>query len=211
MKTVMDGARRTALLSALGLAAALALPAGCSRFSRPQFRNTDITGAELKLDDVRLTGQDGQPHMLSDWRGKVVLVFFGFTQCPDVCPTTLAEMAEVMKKLGPRADQVQVLFVSVDPERDTPELLAQYVPVFDPRFMGLVGTPAQTQSVAKAFKVFYMKVPGKEPGSYTVDHTAGSYVLDREGRLRLFVRHGQGIDTLANDLTLLLDEKPKSA
>lgn len=209
MKRVFRRTRRAALGSALGLAAVLALPASCSRFNQPQFRNTDITGAELKLNDVRLTGQDGQPHALSDWRGKVVLVFFGFTQCPDVCPTTLAEMAEVMKKLGPRADQVQVLFISVDPERDTPELLAQYVPVFDARFMGLVGTPAQTVDVAKAFKVFYMKVPGKEPGSYSVDHTAGSYVLDREGRLRLFVRHNQGIDTLANDLSLLLDEKPK--
>lgn len=180
--------------------------AACSRPDRPQFRNTDVTGADFTAD-FRLTGQDGAQHALSDWRGKVVVVFFGYTQCPDVCPTTLAEMAEAMKKLGARADDVQVLFVSLDPERDTPQLLARYVPAFDARFMGLVGSPEQTAQVAKSFKVFYQKVPGKTPDSYTVDHTAGSYVFDRAGRLRLFVRHGQGADTLAHDLALLLDDR----
>ena len=208
------GVLRLALASVLGRAvvggtllggAALGL-AGCSRESRPQFRNTDITGADF-ASDLRLTGHDGKEHTLSEFRGKLVVVFFGFTQCPDVCPTTMAEMADVMKQLGPGAEQVQVLFVTVDPERDTPELLAKYVPSFDPRFLGLTGTPEQTAVVARSFKVFYQKVPGKTPGSYTIDHTAGSYVFGRDGKLRLFVRHGQGVDTLAGDLKQLLNEK----
>jgi protein SCO1/2 len=131
-------------------------------------------------------------------------VFFGYTQCPDVCPTTMAEMATVMQKLGPLADQVQVLFITLDPERDTQQLLASYVPAFDKRFIGLHGTPEQTAKTAKEFKVFYAKVPGSDPDSYTIDHTAGSYVFDRDGRLRLFIRHGQGPDPIAHDLRQLL-------
>ena len=140
----------------------------------------------------------------SDFKGKVVVMFFGYTQCPDVCPTTMVEMSNVMKELGPDADRVQVLFVTVDPERDTQEVLAQYVPAFDKRFLGLRGDLQQTEKVAKEFKVFYQKVPGKQPGSYTMDHTAGSYVFDPQGHIRLFVKHGQGPQTLAHDIKLLL-------
>ncbi len=134
-------------------------------------------------------------------------MFFGFTQCPDVCPTTMVEMANVMKSLGPDADRVQVLFVTVDPERDTAELLKQYVPAFDPRFLGLRGDLLETDKTAKEFKVFYQKVPGKKAGSYTMDHTAGSYVFDPQGRIRLFVRHGQGTEPIVHDLKILLSDR----
>mgnify|MGYP001145617037 FL=1 len=196
-------AQRAHLASwALALAFGLAL-AGCQ--GKPEFRNTDVTGAEFG-GDLALTGHDGKPHTLADFRGKAVVIFFGYTQCPDVCPTTLAELAEVMKQLGPDADRVQVLFVSVDPERDTQELLAHYVPAFDPRFLGLYGDAEATARTAKTFRVFYQKVPGKTPDSYTVDHTAGSYVYDTQGRLRLFIKHGTGPEPIVHDLRLLLKE-----
>jgi len=167
------------------------------------FKNTDLSGLD-HAKDFALTDHHGQLRRLSDFKGKAVVVFFGFTHCPDVCPTTMAEMANVMRQLGPLADRVQVLFITVDPERDTPELLAKYVPAFDPRFLGLVGDKAATEKVAKEFRVFYQKVPGKEPGSYSMDHTAGSYVFDPQGRIRLFVRHGQGAAPIVHDLRLLL-------
>ncbi len=196
-------AQRAHLASwALALAFGLAL-AGCQ--GKPEFRNTDVTGAEFG-GDLALTGHDGKPHTLADFRGKAVVIFFGYTQCPDVCPTTLAELAEVMKQLGPDADRVQVLFVSVDPERDTQELLAHYVPAFDPRFLGLYGDAEATARTAKTFRVFYQKVPGKTPDSYTVDHTAGSYVYDTQGKLRLFIKHGTGPEPIVHDLRLLLKE-----
>ena len=134
------------------------------------------------------------------------MVFFGFTQCPDVCPSTLAEIAEVKRSLGADGQRVQGVFVTVDPERDTPQVLKSYVAQFDPSFVALRGTPEQTREVAKDFKVFYAKVPGKTEGSYTVDHTAGSYVFDTQGRLRLFTRYGSGPQALANDIKLLLTE-----
>lgn len=190
--------RRSVLAAAL-----LAVLAACAP-SGPKFQNVDVTGADYGRD-FHLIDHHGKPRSLADFRGKVVVIFFGYTQCPDVCPTTLAELAEVMKALGPQADGVQVLFVSVDPERDTPVLLANYVPRFDPRFLGLTGDPQAIAATAKEFKVFYQKVPGQTPGSYTMDHTAGSYVIDREGRLRLFVKHGQGGAALVHDLKLLLD------
>jgi protein SCO1/2 len=161
------------------------------------FKNTDVS-------DFALTDHTGKQRTLADFKGKAVLVFFGFMNCPDVCPTTMAEMAGVMKALGPDADRVQVLFITVDPERDTPELLAKYVPAFDPRFLGLTGDKAAIEKVAKEFRVFYQKSPGKEPGSYTMDHTAGSYVFDPQGRVRLFVRHGQGGEPIVHDLKILL-------
>lgn len=167
------------------------------------FKNTDITGLNY-AQDFSLTDHTGKQRSLSDFKGKAVVVFFGFTHCPDVCPTTLAELAAVTQQLGPQAEKVQVLFVSVDPERDTPALLAKYVPSFDPRFLGLVGDKEATEKMAKEFKVFYQKVPGKTEGSYAVDHTAGSYVFDTEGRIRLFVRHGQGTEALTHDLKILL-------
>lgn len=171
--------------------------------SKPAFANTDVTGLDY-AKDFALPDYNGKMRSLADFKGKAVVVFFGYTQCPDVCPTTMAEMASVMQQLGPLADRVQVIFITLDPERDTPELLAKYVPAFDPRFLGLVGDKAATEKVAKEFKVFYQKVPGKEPGSYTLDHTAGSYVFDPQGHLRLFVRHGQGAEPVAHDLKLLL-------
>lgn len=190
------------LLSLLVLACLLA---GCDQLTAkpPSFRNTDITG----LDYARgfaLTDHNGKARTLADFKGKVVLVFFGYTQCPDVCPTTMAELASVMQELGPKADQVQVLFVTVDPERDTQALLAQYVPAFDPRFLGLYGDAAATAKVAKEFKVFYAKVAGKTAGNYSMDHIAGSYVFDRNGKVRLFVRHGQGAAPIVHDLKQLL-------
>ncbi|MGE5622867.1 MAG: SCO family protein [Bacillota bacterium] len=171
--------------------------------SRAAFTNTDVTGLDY-AKDFALPDYNGKMRSLADFKGKAVVVFFGYTQCPDVCPTTMAEMASVMQQLGPLADRVQVIFITLDPERDTPELLAKYVPAFDSRFLGLVGDKAATEKVAKEFKVFYQKVPGKEPGSYTLDHTAGSYVFDPQGRLRLFVRHGQGAEPIVHDLKLLL-------
>lgn len=170
---------------------------------KSSFKNTDVTGLGYARD-FSLTDHNGKLRRLEDFRGKVVVMFFGFTQCPDVCPTTMAEMAEVMKQLGPDADRVQVLFVTVDPERDTAELLRSYVPAFDSRFLGLTGDLAAVDKVAKEFRVFYQKVPGKQAGSYTLDHTAGSYVFDGKGHIRLFVRHGQGADPIAHDIRQLL-------
>jgi protein SCO1 len=167
------------------------------------FKNTDVTGLDYGKD-FAMPDHTGKMRTLADLKGKAVVVFFGYTQCPDVCPTTMAEMANVMQQLGPLSDKVQVLFVTVDPERDTPELLSKYVPAFDQRFLGLVGDKAATEKMAKEFRVFYQKVQGKEPGSYTMDHTAGSYIFDPQGRLRLFVRHGQGPEPIAHDLKLLL-------
>ena len=177
---------------------------GCDH-GGPQFKSTDITGAPYGKS-LALTGHDGRPRTLADFRGKVVVLFFGYTQCPDVCPTTLAELARVMKSLGADADQVQVLFVTVDPERDTPDILSHYVPAFDPRFLGLYGNLEQTRAVAKEFKVFFEKRPGSTPGSYTVDHSAQVYVLDKKGRLRLFVREQRIATDLPHDLRLLLQE-----
>lgn len=167
------------------------------------FENTDVTGLDY-AKDFSLTDHNGKRRTLSDFKGKVVIAFFGYTQCPDVCPTTMAEMAGVLKQLGPDADRVQVLFITIDPERDTQEFLAKYVPSFDPRFLGLRGDSAETAKVAKDFKVFYQKVPGKEAGSYTMDHTAGSYVFDPKGRVRLFLRNGKGPEPVIHDVKLLL-------
>ena len=189
------------------VAATLALSlSGCDKLPGKQaasFQNTDVTGLDY-AKGFSLTDHTGKPRTLADYKGKVVIVFFGYTQCPDVCPTTMAEMAGVMQKLGPQADQVQVLFITLDPERDTQPLLASYVPAFDKRFVGLYGTPEQTAKTAKDFKVFYSKVPGSAPGSYTIDHMAGSYVFDRDGRLRLFIRHGGSADAIVHDIRQLL-------
>ncbi len=170
------------------------------------FKNSDVTGLAYARD-FALNDQDGTPRTLADFKGKAVVIFFGYTHCPDVCPTTMAEMAAVMKQLGPDADRVQVLFVTLDPERDTQALLKQYVPAFDPRFIGLSGDQDATAKVAKEFRVFYQKVAGKDAGSYTLDHTAASYVFDPQGRVRLFVRHGQGPELIVHDLKVLLAGK----
>ncbi|WP_227869525.1 SCO family protein [Undibacterium parvum] len=174
----------------------------CSN-SNDKFINTDLTGLDY-AKNFELTDHNGKTRTLLDFKGKAVVIFFGYTQCPDVCPTTMVEMANVMKQMDTLAEKVQVLFVTVDPERDTQALLAAYVPNFDTRFLGLYGDPAATAKVAKDFKVFYQKAPGKTADSYTMDHTAGSYVFDPEGRIRLFVRHGQGAEPIVHDLKILL-------
>jgi protein SCO1/2 len=172
---------------------------------KPEFKNIDITGSTAFGKDFSLLDPDGNTRTLADFKGKVVVMFFGYTQCPDICPTTLTEMQQVMALLGPQSDKVQVLFVTVDPERDTAAILKQYVPSFDPRFLGLrPADEAALEKVAKDFKIYYKKVPGKSPGSYTMDHTAGSYAFDPEGRLRLYIKHAQGPETLAQDLKELM-------
>lgn len=179
------------------------LLAACDQKQPVVFKNTDVTGLDY-AKDFALTDHAGKPRTLADFKGKVVAIFFGYTQCPDVCPTTMTELANVMKQLGPLSDKVQVLFVTIDPERDTQELLSKYVPAFDPRFLGLRGDAAATEKVAKEFRVFYQKVPGKQPGSYTMDHTAGTYVFDTQGRIRLFIRNGQDTESLVHDIKILL-------
>ena len=174
--------------------------------SGQKFNSTDITGAEYGTD-FKLTDHSGKVRTLADFKGRAVVMFFGYTRCPDVCPTTMVEMKHVIEYLGEEGKRVQVLFVTVDPERDKPELLAQYVPAFDPGFLGLYGDLETTQKTAKDFKVFFQKVPGKTPDSYTMDHTAGSYVFDPLGRLRLFVRHGGDTGPLVADLKALLSGK----
>lgn len=193
------------MIRLLALASLLLLLSGCGP-TGPRFQNTDITGADFGKD-FALTDHTGKPRTLADFRGKVVVVFFGFTRCPDVCPTTMVELKQVLGALGEDARRVQVLFVTVDPERDTPALLAQYVPAFDPSFLGLYGDLEATAKVAREFKVFYQKVPGSKPDNYTVDHMAASYVLDTQGRLRLLVRHSNGAQALVSDLKALLAAK----
>jgi protein SCO1 len=197
--------RRT--FNALFCAPMLALPmlsmllASCA--DKPSFRNTDITGAEFARE-FSLTDHNGTPRTLNDFKDKAVVVFFGFTQCPDVCPTTLAEMTEAVKLLGDNGKRLQVLFITIDPERDTPELLKKYVPAFHPTFLGLTGSADAIAKVAKEFKVFYQKSPGKTAGSYTMDHTANSYVFDPQGKVRLVIKHGAGAEPLVQDLKQLL-------
>jgi len=169
------------------------------------FANTDITGLDYGKD-FSLTDHNGKPRTIADFRGKLVFVFFGYTHCPDICPTTLSDMAGIMKSLGPDADKLQVLFITLDPERDTPEVMAGYVPAFHSGFLGLYGDRSATEKVARDFKIFQQRVPGPDGKSYTIDHTAASYVFDTRGRLRLFVRHGQNGAPLLNDLKLLLSE-----
>jgi protein SCO1 len=191
--------------------ATAALLAGCDRLpgaaQKASFKAVDITGAEYARE-LSLTDTDGKARTLADFKGKVTLVFFGYTQCPDVCPTTLAELAAVKRELGKDGDRVQGVFVSVDPQRDTPEVLKAYMASFDPGFVALRGTPEEIKAAARNFKVFYAQVPGKTEGSYTVDHTAGSYVFDAQGKVRLFVRYGSGAEALVHDLKLLLAENP---
>ncbi len=179
--------------------------AACGQKATPQFNAIDITGAEYarKLD---LPDTDGHVRHLSDFKGRLAVVFFGYTQCPDVCPTTMLELAQVKKAMGANGQRVQGVFVTVDPERDTPAVLKAYVQNFSSDFIALRGTPEETKAAAKEFKVYYAKVPGATPGSYTMDHTAGSYVFDTRGRVRLFTRYGAGAEALTHDLELLLDQ-----
>ena len=200
--------RRRLLCLALGAAALLS---ACDKLSPlgpipAVFNAVDVTGAEYARV-LSLQDPSGQTRTLADFKGKVVFIFFGFTQCPDVCPTTMAEMIEVRRRLGSNADKLQVVFVTIDPERDTPEVLKAYLEAMDPSFLGLRGSLAETEQVAKEFKVFYQKVPGKG-GGYTMDHTAGAFVFDPEGQVRLFARYGMDVNLLTADIQQLLGLSP---
>lgn len=183
--------------------AALLLAALSACSPEPKFRSTDITGADYGKT-LELRDHTGRLRHLEDFRGKAVVLFFGFTHCPDVCPTTLADTARALQALGPQAERVQVLFVTVDPERDTPQALASYVSAFDPRFLGLYGDAEATRRVAKEFKIYYEKRAGSAPGSYTMDHSAQTYVIDPQGRLRLLLRQERIAEDLPHDLRVLL-------
>ncbi|WP_198972477.1 SCO family protein [Xylophilus sp. ASV27] len=187
----------------LASAAAAALAACSKSAPGPGFHAVDITGADYARD-FSLADQFGKTRSLADFKGKVVVVFFGFTQCPDVCPTTMAELAEVKRQLGADGERLQAIFISVDPERDTPEVLKAYMENFDPGFIALRPTPEQLPAVAKDYKIYYKKVEGKQPGSYSMDHSAGSYLYDPQGRLRLYSRYGSPSTDLLADIKVLL-------
>ncbi|MES3014872.1 MAG: SCO family protein [Pseudomonadota bacterium] len=196
--------KTTVLAVALCLALAGCDKLGLSTKSEPvQFRGADITGADY-AKALALPDANGQPRTLGDFKGKVTVVFFGYTQCPDVCPTTMAELAQVKKSLGADGDKLQAVFITIDPERDTPEILKSYMASFDPAFVALRGTLEQTQATAKEFKVYFSKVPGKLEGSYTMDHSAGAFIFDAKGNVRLFERYGAGAEGLTADVKALI-------
>lgn len=178
----------------------------CTEAPKPAFKGVDITGVDY-AKDLPLTDQFGRQRHLKDFAGKVVVVFFGYTHCPDVCPTTMTELAQVKQDLGPDGSRLLAIFVTVDPERDTPEVLKAYMANFDPDFLALRGTEQELAAVAKDFKIFYRQVPGPTPTSYTMDHSAGMYMFDPDGRLRLFHRYGSATQALVDDTRLLLGEK----
>ena len=190
------------LFGACALALSLVGLSACSE-PKPAFKAVDITGADY-AKELNLPDQNGQVRKLKDFSGKLVVVFFGYTQCPDVCPTTMQELAEVKRLLGPDGDKLQAVFVTVDPERDTTELLKAYVENFDASFVALRPTQEQLPAIAKEFKIYFKRVEGKTPTSYTMDHSAGSYTFDTQGRVRLFNRYGMGAQALADDFKLLL-------
>ena len=200
--------RRNALIAASASLLTLGLGglAACSE-TKLQLKGVDMTGADY-AKDFQLTDHNGQTRTLKDFRGKLVIIFFGYTQCPDVCPTSMAELAEVKKLLGKDGDKLQGIFVTVDPERDTTELLKAYMANFDPTFLALRPTPDQLVALAKDFKIYYKRVDGKTPTSYTMDHSAGSYTYDTEGRLRIYNRYGMGAQAMADDAKVLLKSTP---
>ena len=179
-----------------------ALVTACSP-DKPKFNAIDVTGANY-AKAFTLKDHAGQERKLKDFKGKVVVVFFGYTQCPDVCPTTMTELVEVKRLLGANGDKLQAVFITVDPARDTAELLNAYVTNFDPSFVALIPTPEQLVEVAKEFKIYYKKVDGKTPTSYTMEHSAGSYIFDGQGQVRLFSRYGSGAQAIAQDIAVLL-------
>ena len=192
-------------IGALALVASLLGLSACSE-PKPSFKGVDITGADY-AKELNLPDQNGQVRKIKDFSGKLVVVFFGYTQCPDVCPTTMQELAEVKRLLGPDGENLQAVFVTVDPERDTTELLKAYVENFDASFVALRPTQEQLPVIAKEFKIYFKRVEGKTPTSYTMDHSAGSYTFDTQGRVRLFSRYGMGAQALADDFKLLLKNK----
>jgi len=197
---------RACLRPAIAAGALVLLPA-CGRERAQAFHSVDVTGATFG-HGFALTDHSGAPRTLDDYRGKVVVLFFGFTQCPDACPSALSRMVEVRRRLGGEGADLQVLFVTLDPDRDTRELLGHYVPAFDASFVGLMGTPAQIAETAKAYKVFHAKVKGQTASSYTIDHSTFLYVHDRQGRLRLMARESTTVDQLVDDLGRLLKARP---
>ena len=204
--SLVDSSRRNTIKSIAGYAAiacAATLLGACSKEEAPQFKSIDLTGADYAKDFV-LPDQNGQVRGLKDFAGKVVVVFFGFTQCPDVCPTSMAELAQIKKSLGTDGDRLQAIFITVDPERDTPELLKAYMGSFDPSFLALRPALDKLPEVAKSFKIYYKKVEGTTVGSYSMDHSAGSYVYDPKGQIRLYSRYGTGPEGLTSDIRLLL-------
>ena len=205
----MAASRRRLIVAGLSLplVAVSALMQGCERAGAPPpFKAIDITGATY-AQDLDLPDTDGRRRHIAEFKGKLTVVFFGFTQCPDVCPTTMLELAQVKQALGADGDKVQGIFISLDPERDTPEVLKAYVGNFSPDFIALRGTPEETLAAAKRFKLFFAKVPGKTAGSYSLDHTAGSFVFDTQGKIRLFTRYGNGgAEALKHDLQILLKQ-----
>lgn len=190
------------LASSLGLTGAAFLLASCSE-NKLSFSAVDVTGADYARD-FALTDHKGQPRTIKDFAGKVVVLFFGYTQCPDVCPTSMLELVEVKKLLGKDGARLQGLFVTIDPARDTPEVLKAYMENFDPSFLALYTTAEKLPELAKEFKVYYKKADGPTPTSYSMDHSAGSYVFDTQGKLRLYTRYGAGAAPLAADIKLLL-------
>ena len=203
MSSVVNSSRRLVLSLTLSAVAASVLAlTGCSE-PKAAFKGVDITGADY-AKELNLPDQNGQVRKIKDFSGKLVVVFFGYTQCPDVCPTTMQELAEVKRLLGADGDKLQAVFVTVDPERDTTEVLKAYVENFDPSFVALRPTPEQLPLIAKEFKIYFKRVEGKTPTSYTMDHSAGSYTFDAQGKVRLFNRYGMGAEALAHDFKLLL-------
>lgn len=186
----------------LGLLLAALLAGGCSERAAP-FNAIDIAGADYARG-FSLVDADGRRRSLAEFRGRLVAVFFGYAQCPDVCPTTLADFAQVRQRLGKDAQRLQVVFITLDPARDTPAVLASYAANFDPGFIALTGTDAEIDAAAREFKVFHQKVTGRTPTSYTIDHTAGTYVFDRDGRVRLFVKYPADVEAIVADLKRLL-------
>lgn len=186
-------------------AAPAALLAACGRTASPSFASTDITGVPWGKD-FHLTDHQGRPRSLVDFRGKAVMLFFGYTHCPDICPTSLADMARVRKLLGPDGTRVQGLFVTLDPKRDTPQVLAQYVPAFDPGFLGLYGDEQATAAAAADFKVFFAPQKADERGNYTIDHSSGIFVFDPQGKLRLLMRPSMSVEAMAGDVGKLLKD-----
>jgi protein SCO1/2 len=201
MKPMLTLSRRWLWMSVTALALVACSP------DKPKFNSIDITGADY-AQDFTLSDHNDQRRSLSDFKGKVVVVFFGYTQCPDVCPTSMTELTQVKQLLGADADKLQGVFVTVDPARDTPELLKAYMANFDPTFVAFVPTPDELADVAKRFKIYYKKQEGKTPTSYTMDHSAGSYVYDTQGRVRLYSRYGSGAKVLAQDIQTLLKTTP---
>ena len=193
-----------ALACCITASSATVLLSACSE-NKPSFVSIDVTGADY-AKNFSLTDHNGETRSMKDFSGKVVVMFFGFTQCPDVCPTSMAELAEIKKLLGARGDKLQGLFVTVDPQRDTPKVLKAYMVNFDPSFLALYTTPEKLVELAKDYKVYYKKVDGKTPTSYSMDHSAGSFVYDTKGALRLYTRYGTGAKSLAQDVEILLKQ-----